>query len=187
MTTSPDSHPPVIFISTDGGYEVFALEARLLDSLGAPEERDQLIGALTEARSRGESNGNGDTDGLRSGLAERTSSSQGQQRLLVKSPGRILFVPVDSIDWIGAEGNYVCLHIGGSTQLMRETMTGVERLLDPSRFVRIHRSTIINLDRIVEMKPACRGEYEVVLENGHSLKLSRTYRAELERRIGDRL
>ncbi len=187
MTTSPEHHPPVIFLSTDGGYEVFALDARLFDSLGAAEERDQLIGALTEARSRGESGGNGDQEGRRTGPADRSSTSQGPQRLLVKSPGRILFVQLDSIDWIGAEGNYICLHVGGATRLMRETMTGVERLLDPARFVRIHRSTIVNLDRIVEMKPACRGEYEVVLESGDSLKLSRTYRAELERRIGELL
>jgi two-component system LytT family response regulator len=107
--------------------------------------------------------------------------------LLVKSPGRILFVAVDRIDWIGAEGNYISLHVGTSTHLMRETMTGVERQLDPARFVRIHRSAIVNLDRIVEMKPTCRGEYEIVLETGESLKLSRTYRAELERRIGEML
>jgi len=187
MSTSPDSQPPVIFISTDGGYEVFALDARLLDALDAPEERDQLIGALTAARSRGESSGNGDSNGCLACLTDRTVPCPAQQRLLVKSPGRIRFVAVDTIDWIGAEGNYVCLHVGESTYLMRETMTRVERQLDPARFVRIHRSTIINLDRIVEMKPACRGEYEVVLENGDWLKLSRTYRAELERRIGDRL
>lgn len=187
MSTSADSNPPVIFISADGGYEVFALDTRLLDSLGAPEERDQLIGALTEARSRGESSGNGDSDGCPTCLVDRTSTCPAQQRLLVKSPGLIRFVAMDAIDWIGAEGNYVCIHVGGSTHLMRETMTNVERQLDPARFVRIHRSAIVNLDRIEEMKPACRGEYEVVLENGHSLKLSRTYRAELERRIGDRL
>jgi two-component system LytT family response regulator len=187
MTTSPDSQPPVIFISTDGGYEVFALDARLFDSLSGPEERDQLIGALTEARSRGELGGNGDSEERRSSQADRPSGGQAQQRLLVRSPGRILLVPVNSIDWIGAEGNYVCLHVGGATHLMRETMTGVEGQLDPARFVRIHRSTIVNLDRIVEMKPACRGEYELVLQNGDALKLSRTYRAELERRIGDRL
>lgn len=187
MTTSPDSHPPVIYISTDGGYEVFALDTRLFDSLSGPDQRDQLIGALTEARSRGEAGGSIDPEQLRSALADRTPSGQAQQRLLVRSPGRILLVAVDSIDWIGAEGNYICLHVGEATHLMRETMTGVEGQLDPARFVRIHRSTIVNLDRIVEMKPACRGEYEVVLENGQTLKLSRTYRAELERRIGDLL
>ena len=181
MSTSPEGRPPVVFISTDGGYEVFALDARLLDDLGGPEEREQLIGALTEARSRGEANGNGDRD--------RPSLVAGPyiQRLLVNSPGRIRFVAVADIDWVGAEGNYVCLHAGGSTHLMRETMTGVEKQLDPARFVRIHRSTIVNLDRIAEMKPACRGEYEVVLSSGDTLKLSRTYRTELERRIGDRL
>ncbi len=169
MTTSPDRNPPVIFISNSSGYDLFALDARLLESLGAAEEREQLIEALCEARSRG------------------GSYSPALRRLLVKTPGSIRFVDLDSIDWVGAEGNYVCLHADGATHMMRETMNGVERQLDPSRFVRIHRSTIVNLDRIVEMKPACRGEYEVVLATGQSLKLSRTYRVELERRIGDRL
>lgn len=184
MSTSPQTHPPVIFISSNGGYEVFALDARMLDSLGVPEERDQLIGALARARSGGVPAGDVEQE-PQACLADGTTTCPVQQRLLVKSPGLIRFVAVDTIDWIGAEGNYVCLHAGGTTHLMRETMAGVERLLDPDRFVRIHRSAIVNLDRILEMKPACRGEYEMVLENGDSLKLSRTYRAELERRIGD--
>jgi len=179
MSTSAEHYPPVIYISTNDGYEVYALDPRLFDSLGGPEERDHLIGALTAARSRGEANGVEEPEG-RPGV-------QPHRRLLVKSPGRIRFVVVDDIDWIGAEGNYVCLHVGETSHLMRETMTSVERQLDPARFVRIHRSTIVNLDRIVEMRPACRGEYEVVLSGGASLKLSRTYRAELENRIGDRL
>jgi two-component system LytT family response regulator len=179
MSTSAEHPPPVIYISNNDGYEVYALDARLLDALGEPGERDQLIGALTAARSRGEPNGGDEHDGR--------PSVQPHRRLLVKSPGRIRLVIVDDIDWIGAEGNYVCLHVGEASHLMRETMTSVERQLDPARFVRIHRSTIVNLDRIVEMRPACRGEYEVVLANGVSLKLSRTYRAGLENKIGEML
>jgi len=131
MSTSAEHYPPVIYISTNDGYEVYALDPRLFDSLGGPEERDHLIGALTAARSRGEANGVEEPEG-RPGV-------QPHRRLLVKSPGRIRFVVVDDIDWIGAEGNYVCLHVGETSHLMRETMTSVERQLDPARLPFHHR------------------------------------------------
>jgi len=179
MSTRSREHPPVIFINARNGYEVFALDARLLDTLGADGARERLIDALADARARSGANGRSENGNGAAGPRP--------QRLLVKSIGRIRFVPVERIDWIGAEGNYVCLHVGDTTHLMRETMNGVARQLDPARFVRIHRSAIVNLDRIIELKPACRGAYEVLLESGQSLKLSRSYRPELERRIGDQL
>jgi two-component system LytT family response regulator len=87
---------------------------------------------------------------------------------------------VDEIDWIEAAGNYVRLHIGAEEHLHRETMNGLEQKLDPSRFARIHRSTMVNLTRIKELQPWFRGDYVVVLRNGHQLTLSRSYRSRLK-------
>ena len=99
---------------------------------------------------------------------------------MVRSDGRLYFVRVDDIDWIEAAGNYVKLHVGRDTHLMRETMAGIEKLLDPSRFLRIHRSAIVNLDRVREMQPWFSGEYTVILRDGTQLRLSRVYRDRLE-------
>jgi two-component system LytT family response regulator len=99
---------------------------------------------------------------------------------MVRSDGRLYFVRIDDIDWIEAAGNYVKLHAGRETHLMRETMSGIEKLLDPSRFLRIHRSAIVNLDRVREMQPWFSGEYTVILRDGTQLRLSRVYRDRLE-------
>jgi two-component system, LytTR family, response regulator len=86
---------------------------------------------------------------------------------------------VDEIDWMGAEGNYIRLHVGKKSHLIRETMSGIEAKLDPSRFLRIHRSTIINVDRIREMESLFQGEFVVILQDGTKLTSSRGYRDRL--------
>ena len=92
---------------------------------------------------------------------------------MVKSSGRIHFVKVDEIDWVEAEGNYVRLHVGAHSHLLRETMKGMEAALDPDRFIRIHRSTIVNTERIKELQPLFHGEYAVLLQDGTRLVASR--------------
>jgi two-component system LytT family response regulator len=104
-------------------------------------------------------------------------------RLLVKEEGRMYFVPVAEIDWIEAFGNYARLHTGPRTHLIRETMATLERALDTRRFARIHRSTIVNLDRIRQMDLWGSGDYMVRLADGTQLKLSRWYRDRLEARM----
>ena len=101
----------------------------------------------------------------------------------MKSGGRIHFVRMDEIDWIDAAGNYVRLHVKTDAYLFRETMNAIEQRLDPSRFVRIHRSHIVNIDRIKELQPGA-GEHVVVLRNGVRLTLSRGYRDKLQERCG---
>ena len=93
-------------------------------------------------------------------------------------------LPVGEIEWIDAEGDYVRIHVGKAWHLLRETMKNLDGQLDPSRFVRIHRSTIVNLEKVKELQPFFRGEYVVVLHNGATLKLSRGYRENLEARLG---
>jgi two-component system LytT family response regulator len=96
-------------------------------------------------------------------------------RILLKSSGEIFFLKADEIDWIEAEGDYMKFHVGGRSHLMRETMARLEARLDPDRFIRIHRSTIVNLDRLRKLSPSFAGEYAVVLHDGTKLKLSRGY------------
>ena len=95
---------------------------------------------------------------------------------MLRSGGRVTFMSVEDIDWIEAEGDYVRLHAGGNSHLLRETMKRLEQQLDPALFVRTHRSTIVNLDRIVELRPLFSGEYLVLLKDGTRLTLSKSYR-----------
>jgi two-component system LytT family response regulator len=111
--------------------------------------------------------------------------SRGQaQRVLVRSEGRIRFVPVADIDWIEAADNYARLHVGPERHLVRETMANLEVRLDPTQFARIHRSSIVNIARIRELQPTFNGEYAVLLSTGAKLTLSRGYRDALRERIG---
>src|SRR5262249_3271607 len=98
-------------------------------------------------------------------------------RFVVRSGGRVSFVRVAEIDWVEAQGDDGALHGGGRARLLRETIAAMETKLPPRRFVRIHRSTIVNLDRIAELRPLDNTEYVVILQDGTELKLSRSYRA----------
>lgn len=106
------------------------------------------------------------------------------ERLVIKSGGRVTLLRAADIEWIDADGDYVRIHVGKTWHLLRETMKHLEAQLDPTRFVRIHRSTIVNLERIQELQPFFRGEYVVVLHGGVTLKLSRGYREHLETTLG---
>jgi two-component system LytT family response regulator len=102
---------------------------------------------------------------------------------MIKAASRVMLLKVDEIDFIEADGNYAKLHTGRKTHLLREKMNDLEGRLDPAKFVRIHRSIIVNLERIKEMHPHFNGDYVVVLEDGRQLKLSRTRREQLEARL----
>jgi two-component system LytT family response regulator len=105
------------------------------------------------------------------------------RRFLVKAAGRVVFVLADEIDWIEAAGNYVRLHAGSASHLVRETMAKLEARLDPERFVRVHRSAIVNVDRIRELEPMFRGECAAILRNGSRVTVSRGHRLPLERKL----
>jgi two-component system LytT family response regulator len=107
-------------------------------------------------------------------------------RVLVKSGGRVVFIRADDIDWIGAAGKYVRLYCGADYHLLRETVNELERKLDPRRFVRIHRSTIVNLDSILEFQKHFHGDLKAILKTGAELTVSRRYRANLEAQTGAR-
>ena len=107
--------------------------------------------------------------------ASTDAAAESHERILIKSSGDIYFLKAEEIDWIEAEGDYMKFHAAGRSHLMRETMARLEARLDPKRFMRIHRSTIVNIDRLRKLSPSFAGEYAVVLQDGTKLKLSRGY------------
>jgi len=116
---------------------------------------------------------------LRSLLQEWSGRKKFLDRLVLRAGGRVFFLRVDELDWVEAAGNYLRLHSGSDEYLYRETMSRLEASLDPARFARIHRSSIVNVERIKELHPAFRGDYTVILQNGRELTLSKAYRSRL--------
>jgi two-component system LytT family response regulator len=115
---------------------------------------------------------------------ESAAAKRFPDRIAVRDDGRVVFVRVADVDWAEAAGNYVRLHVGREVHLLRETMAAVESALDPAHFVRIHRSAIVNVDRIKELQPWFAGDYVVTLNSGVKLRLSRTYRDNIEKHAG---
>jgi two-component system LytT family response regulator len=120
-------------------------------------------------------------------LEELKAGAKYLDRLVIKTSGRIQFLETEQIYWIEAEGNYVRVHNGQKSYLLRETISGLGAKLDPKKFVRIHRSAIVRVDRIQELQPWFHGEYRVILQNGAQLTLSRNYRENLHELLGKTL
>jgi two-component system LytT family response regulator len=169
--------PHVVFVTAYDQYALRAFEVHALDYVLKPFNAERFSQALQHARAaiakRDDVEGSVDKVRLRSLVASLTAEQREKQRIVVKSSGRVFFVKVDDIDWIEAEGNYVRLHMGPQSHLLRETMKGMESVLDASQFIRIHRSTIVNADRIRELQPLFHGEYAVILRDGTRLVASR--------------
>ena len=177
----PDTMPPVIFVTAYDQFAVQAFDAHALDYVLKPFDEDRFRTAVERAREAILRRNGGTLDArLNDLLAGLRKPPRHLERLAVKSGGRIIFVRADEISWIGAEGNYARLHVGKKSYLMRETMTGLESRLDPERFLRIHRSTIVAIDAIAELEPLFQGDYVVVLRDGTRLTSSRGYRQNLQ-------
>jgi two-component system LytT family response regulator len=172
--------PLVIFVTAFDQYALSAFEVHAVDYLLKPVARERLAGALAHARDRF---GRGDP-ALEALIRDMTRRPAWLTRLPVRLEGRVEMIDVAAIDWIEAAGNHVVVHAGRRTHVLRDTLTRLARQLDPGRFIRIHRSTIVQLDRVVHLDAATRGDYDVTLRDGTALSLSRTYRAELERAVG---
>ncbi|MCL4811720.1 MAG: LytTR family DNA-binding domain-containing protein [Vicinamibacteraceae bacterium] len=165
----------VIFVTAYDQYALQAFEVHALDYLLKPFNGKRFKKAIERARdelTKGAGNG-GVNERLLSLLENLREERRPPERLVLKSSGRVAFLKVDEIDWIEAEGNYVRLHVGPISHLLRETMKGIEAKLDPNRFIRIHRSTIVNTERIKELQPLFHGEYAVILQDGTRLTASR--------------
>ncbi|HET6204972.1 MAG TPA: response regulator [Planctomycetota bacterium] len=178
-----ETAPAVIFVTAYEEHALRAFEVHALDYLLKPFDRRRFREALERARARVENRGTEGFDGRLRALLE-CLPPRPLERFPVKAGGRIVFVRAEEIDFVEANGNYVRLRVGGKGHLLRETMASLEGRLDPARFVRIHRSTIVNLDRVRELEPLFHGDYAVRLRDGTRLTMSRGYRARLERALG---
>ncbi len=181
--------PMVVFVTAYDEYALQAFEVHALDYLLKPFGRDRLQQCLDHARHQRDRHRAGELGKSLLALVQdfKPDQQKKQDRLVVKSGGRVFFVRTEDIDWIEAAGNYVRLHMKDQSHLFRETMNQMEARLDPQRFFRIHRSRIVNTERIKELQPWFNGEYVVVLHNGAQLRLSRSYREKLEERLGKSL
>ena len=179
-----DQMPAVVFVTAYDRHALRAFDVHALDYVLKPFENPRLLEALERARDRQRSRHDGE---LARKLAALVSSWSGDeapapphnevrhvQRFTVRHDDSIQFVAVDDVDWIEAEGNYAVLHAGPQTHRVRVTLQAIERQLDPRRFMRIHRSTIVNLSRVREIQPWFGGDYIALLHGGRKLRVSRT-------------
>ena len=172
--------PVVIFVTAYDQFALRAFEAHALDYLLKPFDDERFEAALQRARERIRQQQGGDLDRRLRALLDEVRADRGYlQRLVVPSGQRSVFIRTEQIDWIGAERNYIRLHIGARAWLMRENLSRIEAALDPTLFCRIHRSTIVNIDRIQAVEPVPHGEYLVVLHDGTKLPSGRSYRRNL--------
>jgi two-component system LytT family response regulator len=165
-----DLPPTIIFVTAYDEYALRAFEAGALDYLLKPFDDARFARALHRAKEK---------------LAHYLPAQRpGAQRLVVRNQGQVLFVNVADIDWIEAAGYYACLHVGSDTHVLRRTLLELEQDLGDERFIRIHRSILVNLERIRALELQSAGEYEVVLDSKVRLRLSRRYRKRLQDRMG---
>ena len=177
--------PVVVFVTAHDQFALKAFDVHAIDYLLKPFDKERFQRALKRALEmvRAARDG-GPGQKLSPVLEEARNQPKKLERIMVKSEGRVLLVKVDDIDWIEAADNYVNIRTGNESHMMRDTMNSLETRLPPEKFMRISRSTIVNLERIKELQPMFHGEYVVVLKNGTKLTLSRGYRDKLDQLTG---
>jgi two-component system LytT family response regulator len=181
VAASGAAMPLVIFVTAYDQYALKAFELHAVDYLLKPFDRERFQKALAYARERLERPAGPAIDPrLTALLHDLRPAPKTPDRLLFKQNGKVIFVRTDTIDWIEADGNYVRLRAGQETHHLRETLAGLEEQLAPGQFMRISRSTIVNLDRIKELQPLFYGDYSVLLLDGSKLDMSRHYRDRLQ-------
>jgi two-component system, LytTR family, response regulator len=171
--------PAVVFVTAHDEYALRAFDVNAVDYLLKPFDRARFETALTRAMTQlthRELDGGAAMRGL---LAQLRRDRPTAARLVVRHDGKLSFVRPGDVDWIDAAGNYARLHVAGRALLMRETMKSLEHRLDPDVFVRVHRSAIVNVDRIATVEPYFHGEYVVTMRDGTKLTSSRTHSAKL--------
>jgi two-component system LytT family response regulator len=203
----PEAMPAIVFVTAYNEYAVKAFDVNAVDYVLKPFDGERFRSAFQRARTTLEQKNSAEAGRRIKALLEEVLGEQRAQaltaggvanvatpaptvpraryldRLMVKHDGRVFFVKVADVDWFEASGNYVRVHVGRVSHLIRETMHGIEAQLDPNLFARIHRAVIVNMDRIRELQPWFAGDYIVILRDGRQLKLSRTYREALQSRM----
>jgi len=170
----------VVFVTAYDHYALRAFEAGALDYLLKPFDNarfERALGRAKEKITHGSAN-------LIETIENKEPGSRRAERIAVKSAGQVMFLKPCEIDWIEAADYYACLHVGPKSHLLRRSMADLEQELDPTLFCRIHRSTIVRLERVRGLKLSQDGEYDVHLDTGATLHLSRRYRKPLEARLG---
>ena len=180
LTNQADiSLPRIIFTTAYDQYALRAFEVNAVDYLLKPFTQERLRAAIERVREQPQAK--------QPGIVAASGSGKGvnfyTNRIIFKSRGRILFLPVSDIRWIGAEGNYVRLSTATETHLLRETMAHLEERLDPRGFLRVHRSFIVNLKYVKEVRRETDGDSVVIMESGHKVALGRSYRASLHEQL----
>ncbi|MFC2953403.1 LytR/AlgR family response regulator transcription factor [Marinicaulis aureus] len=186
--------PLFIFVTAYDKYAIDAFEANALDYIVKPVEEERLNDALHRAREALKSKvaasreskliemlaslSDDDRDRIKELIndPEWTDKQRYPERLSFKDGSKVVMLDADEIEWIDAAGDYMCIHAGGKTHIIRETMKALQTRLDPERFQRVHRSAIVNVKRVKELHPHSNGEYFLILDNGGELKLSRSYK-----------
>ena len=186
---APDEMPVVVFTTAYDQFAIRAFEAHALDYLLKPFDGERLHHAVERARAELLKLHDRDLTGrildlLAKNMEPKMESKQGDDRMVIRAGGKVVFLDVKEIDWIEAAANYVKLNVGKDSYLLREGIGSISERLDPDRFVRIHRSVIVNVRKIKELQPCESGEYIAVLRNGKELSCSRGYRTQLQRLIG---
>ncbi len=177
--------PFVVFVTAYDKYAIKAFDVHAVDYLLKPFDRDRFTQALARARQQLEQRSSGDLERRLLELVQDLKPVQQKlERFVIKSGGRVFFVRAEEIDWIEAAGNYVKLHVGPEAHLFRETMNALEARLNADTFYRVHRSHIVNIERVRELQPWFNGEYVVFLKDGTRLTLSRGYREKLQDKMG---
>jgi len=180
--------PLTVFVTAYDKHAIRAFEANALDYLLKPFSDERWEAALARAKTRHDERSLRDfgRNALRM-LAAPSEAGHYLDRLVVKGGGTTRFIRVADIDWIEGAGVYVNLHVAGKELLYRSALNELAAHLDPMRFIRVHRSAIVNIDSILELQPVSHGEFEIVLKDGHRSRVSRTYRTQLEKRLGQSL
>ena len=179
-----DRMPLVIFATAYDEYALQAFDVCALDYVTKPIDRDRFADALRRAKTRLAATPAADASAqLQPLVAHLGRQQQRSARLAIKTDGRLLFLRTAEIDWVEAVDNYAKLHVGKETHVVRDTLMRLEQRLPAGRFLRIHRSTIVNVDRVREIQPWFQGEWVVILQDGTRLTTGRSYRQRLQRFI----
>jgi len=182
-TIGPDRMPSVVFVTAYDEFALRAFDVHALDYLLKPFGRQRFQKALDRVRDHLSRERAGDLARRLLALVDEVRPVRARgERLVVRSGARLVFVEIRQVDWVEAEGNYVRLHVGDESHLIRATMHAVEARLG-SQFVRIHRSRIANMERVQKLRVASNGEYEVVLRSGRALRVSRLYRDKVQEHL----
>jgi two-component system LytT family response regulator len=182
---SAERLPEIIFTTAYEHYAIRAFELHALDYLLKPFDQSRFSDTMRHAKERLRHRQLEDGQLQIAALLENVKRrSQYLDRLIIRADGRITFLKTQEIDWIEADDKYVHLHTGKTARMVRQTLSAMETQLDPKRFLRIHRSSIVNVERIKELHPLFGGEHAVVMEGGTRLTLSRKYKDKLFELLG---